>query len=99
MNPSYKELLQQREALDRQIQEARKAEISAAIQQARALVRDFDLTPEDVFGGARTRAASPARGAKVAAKYRDPATGKTWTGRGKPPDWIRDQDRSRFLIA
>src|SRR5260370_5002364 len=26
--------------------------------------------------------------------YRDPATGQTWTGRGKPPKWIQNQDRS-----
>ena len=43
--------------------------------------------------------------AKVAAnpgapKYRDPATGKTWTGRGKPPNWIVGvSDRTAFLIA
>lgn len=33
------------------------------------------------------------------AKYRDPATGKEWTGRGKPPNWIKDApDRDAFLI-
>jgi len=35
----------------------------------------------------------------VAPKYRDPATGKTWTGRGKAPKWIDGKDRSKFLIA
>jgi len=34
-----------------------------------------------------------------APKYRDPASGKTWTGRGKPPNWIVGiSDRSAFLI-
>jgi DNA-binding protein H-NS len=33
------------------------------------------------------------------AKYRDPKTGKTWTGRGKPPLWIVGvKDRTPFLI-
>jgi DNA-binding protein H-NS len=36
---------------------------------------------------------------KVAAKYRDPATGQTWTGRGKAPKWIEGQDRTPFVIA
>jgi len=37
-------------------------------------------------------------GAKMPPKYRDPATGKTWSGQGKAPLWIANQDRSRFLI-
>jgi DNA-binding protein H-NS len=44
------------------------------------------------------RARSAVKGSKVAAKYRDPATGATWTGRGKAPRWIQDQDRAKFEI-
>ena len=33
------------------------------------------------------------------AKYRDPKTGKTWTGRGKPPGWIAGvKSRAPYLI-
>jgi DNA-binding protein H-NS len=35
---------------------------------------------------------------KVAPKYRDPATGQTWTGRGKAPKWIQNEDREKFAI-
>ena len=28
------------------------------------------------------------RGRKVAPKYRDPATGETWAGRGARPRWL-----------
>ena len=35
---------------------------------------------------------------KVAPKYRDPATGDTWTGRGKAPRWIAGKNRDDFLI-
>ena len=32
-------------------------------------------------------------------KYRDPKTGKTWNGLGKPPDWIAGaRNRDKFLI-
>lgn len=32
-------------------------------------------------------------------KYRDPATGKTWTGVGRAPAWIAAaKDRSKFLV-
>jgi DNA-binding protein H-NS len=94
---TYKELLQQREALESKIAEARQREISQAVSQARALVAEFGLTAQDVFPTGKARAATS--GGKVAAKYRDPATGKTWTGRGKAPKWIDGQDRTKFLIG
>ncbi|KVP40122.1 H-NS histone family protein [Burkholderia ubonensis] len=44
-------------------------------------------------GAAKKKAAVPA-------KYQDPATGATWTGRGRAPAWIAgEEDRSKFLIA
>ncbi|WP_442873318.1 H-NS family nucleoid-associated regulatory protein [Cupriavidus sp. USMAA2-4] len=32
------------------------------------------------------------------AKYRNPKTGQTWSGRGRAPAWIGKQ-RERFLIT
>jgi DNA-binding protein H-NS len=52
-----------------------------------------------VFPGRAGKSAAKSSGGKVAAKYRDPATGQTWTGRGKAPKWIDGKDRSAFLIA
>lgn len=97
---SYKELLKQREALEQQIAEARQREITEAVRQVRALVAEFGLTAQDVFPIGKAAKASVAKaGAKVAPKYRNPATGETWTGRGKAPKWIEGQDRDRFAIA
>ena len=94
---SYKELLKQRQALEQQIQEARKRELADAVGQVRNLIAEYGLTADDVFPAARGRTAGTT-GAKVAPKYRDPATGQTWTGRGKPPKWIQNQDREKFVI-
>ena len=95
---SYKELLQQREQLEKEIQELRKKEMSDAISQARALVAEFSLTMEDVFPPARGKRATTA-GNTVAPKYRNPETGDTWTGRGKAPKWIANEDnREKFAI-
>lgn len=94
--PSYKELVKQREALDQQISQARQQEMSGAVAQVRALVAEFGLTAQDVFPSGRAKSATS--GTKVAPKYRNPATGQTWTGRGKPPRWIQDQDRQQFAI-
>lgn len=95
---SYKELVQQRAALEQKIAEARQRETSAAIAQVHTLIADFDLTQEDIFPTNKGRGAKRAAVGKVAPKYRNPATGDTWTGRGKPPKWIQDQDRAAFAI-
>lgn len=93
---AYKELLQQREALEIQIKEARARELSDAIALVRKTVDEFGLTVSDVFRPSDRR--NPSKGSKVEPKYRNPATGETWTGRGKPPVWIRNEDREQFRI-
>lgn len=94
---TYKELLQQREALERDIAAARHNEVQEAVSKARALIADHGLSQEDVF--ARVTRRRGLLGQKVAAKYRDPATGATWSGRGKPPHWIAGKDRAAFALG
>lgn len=95
---NYKALIARKAELDRLIEEARKAEVSGAIAEARALVAEFGLTSEDVFSGTKKVRTSSAKGTKVEAKYRNPVSGATWTGRGRAPVWIADQDRSAYVI-
>lgn len=92
---NLQELLQQRERLEAQIRETRLREQGEAIQKIKELIGMYDLAPADLFGLQRTKA--PAQ--RVAPKYRNPETGETWTGRGKPPRWIQGQDREAFAIA
>jgi DNA-binding protein H-NS len=98
MNASYKELLKQREALEQQINEARRRELATAVAQVRELVAEYGLTQQDVFPTGRGGRPSATVGVKVAPKYRDPVTGQTWTGRGKAPKWIQNEDREKFAI-
>lgn len=88
------ELLEMRNSLDQQIAETRRAASQDAIAQIKALMMEFELTAEDLgFSAAvRRRERNPAR-------YRDPETGKTWTGLGREPKWIKGQEREKFLIA
>lgn len=98
---SYKELLKQREALEQQISEARNRELADAVAQVRALVTEFGLTSQDVFPAGRSAGKAvrnSTSGVKVAPKYRNPATGQTWTGRGKAPKWIQNENRENFVI-
>ena len=98
MQLTYAELVAQRRELDEKIEAIRKEEQSSAISKIREMVADNGLTVEDIFGRS-AKARSSSSGTTVAPKYRDPATGQTWTGRGKPPKWIADKDRNQFLIA
>ena len=90
------DLIAQREAIEKAIKEARKDEVKQAVATIRGLVDQFNLSATDIFGR-KTKTASGSR-KPVAAKYRDPASGATWTGRGKAPKWIADQDRTKFAI-
>lgn len=93
--PSYKELLAQREQLDKQIKEAIAQEKADGIAKAKLIIEQYGLTAADLFS--RKAGAKGASG-KVAPKYRNPSTGETWTGRGKAPKWIEGRDRSSYLI-
>jgi DNA-binding protein H-NS len=94
---TYLELLKQRDMLAQQIEDARKRETADALAKVRTIVAEYQLTAQEVFPiGRKSRNRSVG---KVAPKYRDPATGQTWTGRGKAPRWIDGKDRSQFLIG
>lgn len=52
--------------------------------------------------GAKAKAAKPSK--PVAAKYRSPATGDAWSGRGRVPRWLaaelaKGRKREEFLVG
>lgn len=96
----YKELLAQREEInrkameiDRQIKEAQRAERALAIGQILGLMKIHNLTAADleIRGGRQKSSGTPhaSAGTKVAPKYRNSETGETWTGRGIKPKWLQ----------
>ena len=95
---SLKDLLAQREALEARITELQTAEHSEAIANVRTLIDEYGLTQEDIFPRS-ARKTPKTSSAKVAAKYRDPASGKEWSGRGLAPKWITGRNKADFLIA
>jgi DNA-binding protein H-NS len=85
--PKLIDLLAQRSALEKQIADAQREERAGAIAQISALMAEHGLTAADLSGRAgKTRKSG---GGKVAAKYRDKATGETWSGRGLQPRWLK----------
>jgi DNA-binding protein H-NS len=85
---SIQELLAQKAALEKQIAEAQRSARAEAIAKVKALMAEYGLSVADLAGKAAS--APKAEGTKkVAAKYRDPATGQSWTGRGLKPKWLQ----------
>ena len=95
---TLQELITQREALEKLIQETRQTELAEAVAKVRGLIADFGLTQDDVFGSGRAPKKAKTEKSKVAAKYRDPITGKEWSGRGLAPKWLQGKDKSQYLI-
>ncbi|AOJ14461.1 H-NS family nucleoid-associated regulatory protein [Burkholderia vietnamiensis] len=95
---TYKELKAQMDALAEKTEAARLAEFKAVVDDIRAKVAEYGITEQDIFGTRRGRSAKHIK-APAEAKYRDPKTGATWSGRGRAPAWIQDaKNRNRFLI-
>jgi DNA-binding protein H-NS len=96
---SYKELLAQREKLEKQIEEAKAREYAEVLDEIKQKMADYGITLAElgVSRGKHAKGSTRPR-AGVAPKYRDPKSGSTWSGRGKPPKWIAGQDRDQFLI-
>jgi DNA-binding protein H-NS len=97
---TYKELKAQAEALLQQAEAARLAEIAAVVVEIQAKMKEYGITLDDLKG--RTKK-TPSRVA-VAAKYRNPASGESWSGRGRAPRWLTDElgkghSRDEFLIG
>jgi DNA-binding protein H-NS len=82
-----KELLAQKAELERRISEAQRGERADAIAKIRALMAEYGLTAADITAKAPAKAGKS--GGKVAPKYRNAATGETWTGRGLQPKWLK----------
>ncbi len=87
MSTSVSDLIRQREELERQIRDAQASIRSNAIARVRELMTEHGLTVADLVAKATLNAGASAK-TKVAAKYRDPQSGLTWSGRGLRPRWL-----------
>lgn len=87
----YKAILDQIEQLKRQAEDVRREEMAGAIAEIRRLMGEFGITMADLDDTRPSRTRTRARADSVGqARYRDPASGKTWTGRGRRPAWVVD---------
>lgn len=98
---TYEEILEEIEVLKEKAEAIRQNEIAAVIEDVRAKVKAYNLTARDL--GLSATDSGRIQRAPVIAKYRDPVSGKTWTGRGVHPNWLKEyvaQGRAKdeFLV-
>lgn len=91
--------------LQAQAEAIAKRESSAVIGKIRDMMEQHGLTADDIAAhfrqskpGRKSGAVKKSANQAGAAKYLNPKTGATWTGRGRAPQWIANvKDRSKFL--
>lgn len=76
---------------------ARREELNNAKEKIAAIMREHGLSLADLAGASKPAKVSKPR-APVPMKYRDSATGQTWTGRGRAPKWLEGKKKEDFLI-
>lgn len=86
MTASLSELIEQKEALERQIRRAQENAKAEALAKVRALMTEHGLTLADLTLLPSRKGMNA--GAKVAPKYRDPTSGVTWSGGWLKPRWL-----------
>ena len=93
---TYAEYVEQIAKLQSLAEAARQNEITGAVQQIKSLMQQYGITVADL-SSTRSAKVSKAK-ATVAAQFKNPETGETWTGRGRAPRWLDGKDREQFRI-
>ena len=90
---SLREFQAELERLHQQSETKRRQDKREALETIRALIAEWNIQPEELGIEVEREPVSLS-----APRYRDPLSGATWSGRGRPPRWLQDQERSRFEI-
>ena len=93
---SYAEYVEQIAKLQSLAEATRQAEINDAIKKIKDLMQLHGVTVDDLGSGSRAKP-TKAKGS-VAAQFKNPETGETWTGRGRAPRWLDGKDKEAYRI-
>jgi DNA-binding protein H-NS len=90
---AMEQLLEQQRAIQSKIEELRDNHRQEGLQRAVSLLEEYNLTLDDLGAHlskrkGRNSGNSGSSEKSVPAKYRDPATGDSWSGRGLKPRWL-----------
>lgn len=103
MNPyeyTLEELVAKQAEINAAVEERKASDRASAIADIQAKIALFGIEQAEVF-------APPAKKARRArkplpAKYFNPETNEAWTGKGRPPAWLKDlsaDERAKYLVS
>lgn len=73
------------------------------LDEVKAKAASLGMSLVDLVGMGGDKTSTSAKGDSPAPKYRNPKTGETWSGRGRPTKWITEleakgQKRAKFAV-
>ena len=101
---TYRAVKAEIQKLEKQAADLLQKELAVVVSKVKAQIAEYGLTAADLGFAGKTAKAPKGKRPRAAAKpagvpvYADPKSGKTWTGKGKPPLWIAGKSRESFLI-
>lgn len=93
--PTYKELQEEIANLRKQAEEVRKNEISSVIDDIKEKMKMYGITVDDLASSKVSKKTK--NKSQGPAKYSDPQTGATWSGRGRKPKWLTGKNEEQYL--
>lgn len=96
---TYDELQAEIAKLQDKANRIREEERKTAIATIRGLMKKFEISSAELGGVSKNGSTN----SPPTAKYRDPVSNQTWSGRGKPPKWMKayldaNKNKEEFLI-
>ena len=93
---TYQDYQKQIAELKAKAEEARRAEVAQARARIHEIMGEYGLTLADISGTKQAAARAPRKPVEI--KYKNEATGQTWTGRGRVPKWLEGKDKNQYLV-
>ncbi|MCA8088919.1 H-NS family nucleoid-associated regulatory protein [Burkholderia cenocepacia] len=94
-NPTIRELRKQFGQLNLLIEETKQQEKRAKLNQIAEDVNEYDITEIELL---RAAGFLHTKRKKTPAKYYDPDTGRSWSGKGPLPKWLIDKNLGDYAI-
>jgi len=94
---SSQELRQLKQDIDKELKKRRKDEVKLAQKELKSVAERYGFSLSELLAAQAGKASEA--GAKGGAKYQHPEdAGKTWSGRGRKPAWVKDwEGRGRSI--
>lgn len=99
MKSRYLELLEEQQKIHKKIIEARESEVKKVLSDIVKEMLTYNISINELKDALASASGTRSRRRAHLPMYINPKTGQTWSGRGRPPAWIVNQDRSKFLIT